>query len=194
MMPSEMQNQILTFWFGEPGSPDYDSIKSFWFGSTPAIDADIKSKFEEAHSLALSGNLDSLSETPDGSLALIILLDQFPRNIYRGTPQAFSSDPQALKIAKNAIVEGFDKDMTDVQKMFLYLPFQHSEDLKDQEASVKLYKDLGNSSALDYAQMHYDIVKQFGRFPHRNKILGRVNTQAETEYINNPDTPSFGQG
>ena len=193
MMSNEIQIQVLNFWFGEPGSPDYDSVKPFWFSGGPSLDREITEKFKEAYKLALSGSLDSLAETPEGSLALIILLDQFPRNMFRGQPQAFSSDSQALKFAKNAISKGFDKKMNSVQKMFLYMPFQHSEDLKDQVASVELAKGLDSPGTLNYAQKHYDIIKEFGRFPHRNQTLGRENTPKENTYLNSEQAESFGQ-
>lgn len=187
------QSNILIFWFGEPSSPNYESHKSFWFQSTPELDAQVRELFEDAYKQALNGELDSLSESAEGSLSLILLLDQFPRNMYRGTPGAFLSDPQALKIVKEGIFKKFDKVLNKVQKLFFYMPFQHSESLEDQEASLQLYKTLGQPEAFQYAFEHYEIIKRFGRFPHRNKILGRINTVEELEYLQLPSASSFGQ-
>ncbi len=193
MSLSDIQQRILTFWFGEPSSPDYESFKSYWFQSTPKLDQQIRNQFEEAYNDALKGKLDSLAETSEGSLALILLLDQFPRNMYRGTPQAFLSDPQALRIAKEAISKGQDTTLPFVQKMFLYMPFQHSESLADQERSLELFKSLADVNSLAYAQEHYDLIKRFGRFPHRNKILGRANLSEETMHLSSEQSQSFGQ-
>lgn len=167
---------ILTFWFGEPDSSNYDQYKDFWFQSTPELDQQIRTQFEPVYKKAVKGELDVLSQTPEGSLALVILLDQFPRNMYRGTPQAFASDPKALEVATEALKKKFDQDLLPLQKMFLYLPFEHSEDIKNQEKSVELFKALGDESILKYAIEHRDIIVQFGRFPHRNIICNRSPT------------------
>ncbi len=184
---------ILSFWFGDPNSPDYGNSKSFWFQSTPPLDLEIRENFEDVYKQAINNDLDSLMETPEGCLALIILLDQFPRNMYRGTSQAFASDPKALDVAKFALSEGFDQNLSSFQKMFLYLPFEHSENLKDQEKSVELFKALNDEEGLEYAIQHRDIITRFGRFPHRNSILGRINTPEELLFLKNPGTHGFGQ-
>lgn len=188
-----IQTKVLHFWFGEPSSPDYGGYKSFWFQSSPVLDAQIRKQFADIYEEALNGKLSSLSESPEGSLALILLLDQFPRNMYRGTPQAFLSDPQAVKITKEAVSKKFDGLLNEVQRLFFYMPFQHSESLVDQEKSVELFKTLKDASSLKYAIEHYELIKRFGRFPHRNKILGRTNTLDETLYLNSESVNLFGQ-
>lgn len=193
MILLDIQSKVLSFWFGEPSSSDYEVPKNFWFLSTPALDAQIRLEFEDIYKTALNGELDLLSETAEGVLALVLILDQFPRNMYRGAPHAFLSDPLALKIAKRALSKGLDKSLTPVQKMFFYLPFQHSECLDDQEISVELYKSIGDKVALDYALEHYEIIKSFGRFPHRNAILSRKNTPDEIAYLMDPHAKTFGQ-
>ena len=144
---------------------------------------------EPVYQKAIKGELDPLSETPEGSLALVIILDQFPRNMYRGTPQAFASDAKALKVAKEAVEKKFDRDLLPMQRMFLYLPFEHSENIDDQEQSVKFFENLGDELALKYAIEHRDAITQFGRFPHRNAILGRESTPEELRFLGGKATP-----
>ncbi|MBL8676285.1 MAG: DUF924 domain-containing protein [Alphaproteobacteria bacterium] len=180
---------ILNFWFGEPNSLSYGRYKDFWFQSTPELDGQIRKQLEPVDQKAIKGELDPLSETPEGSLALVIILDQFPRNMYRGTPQAFASDAKALKVAKEAVEKKFDQDLLPMQRMFLYLPYEHSENIEDQEQSVKLFKNLGDELALKYAIEHRDAITQFGRFPHRNAILGRESTPEEIRFLGGKATP-----
>jgi uncharacterized protein (DUF924 family) len=194
MSVSEITSLILTFWFGEPSFPDYEKPKGFWFQSTPQLDQDIRNQFEKYYKRAINGELDDLQQTPEGSLALVIMLDQFPRNMYRSAAQAFGSDPQALEVAKAAVAKGFDKKLLPMQKLFLYLPFEHSERLEDQEKSVELYKALGDKEALNYAIEHYDLIAQFGRFPYRNAVLKRQSTPEEIKFLEDEDSPHFGQG
>lgn len=174
---------ILDFWFGEPNSANYGQPKSFWFQSTPELDQQIRKQFEPVYKKALNGELDALLETPEGSLALVILLDQFPRNMYRGTPQSFASDSKALEVAEIALNKKFDHTLLPLQKMFLYLPYEHSEDLANQEKSVQLFKAVGDEIALKYAIDHRDIIAKFGRFPHRNAILGRESNPEEINFL-----------
>ncbi len=180
---------ILNFWFGEPGSSNYGQYKDFWFQSTPELDQQIREKFEPVYQKAFKGKLDALLQTPEGSLALVILLDQFPRNMYRETPQAFASDEKALKAAKKALEKKFDHDLLPLQRMFLYLPYEHSENLEDQEQSIKLFENLGDKTALKYAIEHRNVIMQFGRFPHRNTILGRESTPEETRFLEMKEIP-----
>lgn len=174
---------ILNFWFGVPNSAGYGESKDFWFLSTPDLDQKIRHQFEPDYQKAIMGELDALLETPEGCLALVILLDQFPRNMYRGTPKSFDSDSQALKVAEEALKKKFDHPLLSVQKMFLYLPLEHSEVLANQEKSVQLFKALGNEITLQYAIDHRNIIAKFGRFPHRNAILGRESTLEEIEFL-----------
>lgn len=174
---------ILNFWFGESSSSSYGQYKDFWFQSTPELDQRIRSQFEPFYQQAIIGELDALSQTPEGSLALVIILDQFPRNMYRGTPQAFASDEKALTIVNTAVKKKFDQDLLPIQRMFLYLPYEHSENMEDQERSVKLFEKLGDELALKYAIEHRKVITQFGRFPHRNAILGRESTSEEIKLL-----------
>src|ERR1700722_5897470 len=139
---------VLSFWFGEPDSSDYGKPKEFWFTSTPQWDQHLRDKFEGVYQKAIKEELNSLKQTPEGSLALVIVLDQFPRNMYRGTRQAFASDSQALETAKEALAKGFDQPLLPLQKAFLYLPFEHSENLKDQEKSIEFFRALGDEENL----------------------------------------------
>ena len=184
---------VLSFWFRESDSPNHEFPKDFWFHSTPQLDQQIRDQFELTYQKAIQGNLNQFLDTPKGTLTLILLLDQFPRNMYRGTPQAFVSDPQALKIAKGALAKGFDQNLLTVQKMFLYLPFQHSENLEDQKKSVELYRALNDKEGLGYALEHHEIILLFGRFPHRNAILGRQSTPEEISFLKNSGHSGFGQ-
>ncbi len=174
---------ILNFWFGQSASPSYGQYKDFWFQSTPELDQQIRSQFEPFYQQAIIGELDTLSQTPEGSLALVIILDQFPRNMYRETPQAFASDEKALTIAKTSVKKKFDQGLLPIQRTFLYLPYEHSENMEDQEQSVKLFENLGDELALKHAIEHRDVIAQFGRFPHRNVILRRESTPAEIKFL-----------
>ncbi len=192
MSPEKMTSSILSFWFGEASSPNYGKPRDFWFHSTPQSDQSLRHQFKGLYQKAVEGHLERLKTTPKGSLALVILLDQLPRNMYRGTAKAFASDAHALEVAKFSLSQGFDRYLLDVEKMFLYLPFQHSESLENQEKSVQLFRTLGDPTGLDYALQHQDIITRFGRFPHRNKALGRVNTPEEVDFLEN--FSGFGQG
>jgi len=190
---TEIVSVVLAFWFGEPDSPDYGQSKKFWFESTPVLDQQVRDQFESVYQKAIRGELDTLRQAPEGSLALVLILDQFPRNMYRATPKAFASDPKALEVAEHALEKDFDKKLLPVQRTFLYLPFEHSENLEDQEKSVALFQALGDSKALQYAIDHRDTVLQFGRFPHRNVILGRQSTPKETKFLKESNHAGSGQ-
>ena len=167
---------VLDFWF----SPD---MEPHWFSKSDAIDDQIRDAFADTHHAAHRRELDGWADTPDGALALVIVLDQFPRNIFRGTGRAFESDEIALEHARAAVDARFDQQLEPARRVFLYLPFEHSEDLADQDRSVSLYQALGDESALDYAHQHRDIIARFGRFPHRNRLLGREDTPEEAEFL-----------
>ncbi len=181
---------ILKFWFGEQESADYGKPQKFWFIKDLERDRQIKEIFEPIYLQAKAAELDRWREEASSCLALIIVLDQFPRNIYRGQPQAFATDAQALALARYAIAKGYDRVLLPVQRWFLYLPYEHSENLADQETAVKLFsslKDNPNSqSSIAYAEGHLKIIKDFGRFPHRNQILGRESTPEEIEFLKQP--------
>ena len=143
----------------------------------------IKSRFLETHEAAARGELAAFEESAEGALALVILLDQFPRNMFRGTARAFATDPLARAVADRAIARGFDQATDKAMRQFFCLPFMHSELIADQHRSVQLYEALGDADLSSYALSHRDIVAKFGRFPHRNRLLGRDTTPAEQEFL-----------
>lgn len=173
--------EVLRFWFGEGG--ERGKAHKRWFEKNAAFDAEIRGRFFSLYE-ALSSNDDWLSQ-PDDCLARIIVLDQFPRNMFRGTARAFAADPLALAAASHAVAEGYDRDMLDVEKQFVYLPFEHSESLADQQRACELMRPLGED-LLDWAIRHKAIIERFGRFPHRNDILGRKSTPEEIEFLKQP--------
>lgn len=173
---------ILDFWF--EGDPEVQRAK--WFAPDPEFDLSIARRFETDIGLAVTGGLNAWQDTPNGTLALILLLDQFPRNAYRGTPRAFLGDSLTPKLADLALERGYDRRWTVWQKLFCYLPYEHAENLADQQKSVALFKALGQPELLDYAQRHYDVVARFGRFPHRNAILERDSTPDELAFLEQP--------
>lgn len=181
---------VLDFWFGEPEEPDYGEPRKFWFIKNPAIDVEIKSRFESTYQAAEAGELNDWQTSALSCLALIILLDQFPRNMYRGKAKAFATDNRALSLANYALKQNYDRQLLPVQRWFIYLPFEHSENLADQHTAVKLFSTLKNEpssqSTIDYAHQHLKIIQRFGRFPHRNSILGRTSTPEEIEFLQQP--------
>ncbi len=187
---SPLAEEILNFWFGSPKSVDYGKERSFWFTKNPEFDKELGDRFLLAYEQAARGELDYLQASPLGCLALVLLLDQFPRNMFRGTPKSFATDAKALSVAKNAVNRGCDRVLLPVQRWFIYLPFEHSENLADQKRSVELFltlsDDPASASTIDYALRHKAVIERFGRFPHRNKILGRENTPAEDEFLTQP--------
>ena len=172
-------DEVLDFWFDPENQP-------FWFKKSVTFDESVRDRLGEAHEAAAAGRLEAWRETPEGALALVILLDQVPRNIHRDTPRAFATDPAALAVARAAVEAGFDGDLERDQKLFLYLPFEHSEDLADQERSIALFSAMGSARHTDYAVRHRDIIARFGRFPHRNTILNRPSTPQEAEFLTKP--------
>jgi len=169
-------NDVLEFWAGIG--------KRGWWTKSDEIDAQIHERFGELHTQACEGKLDYWAETPDGALALIIVLDQFSRNMFRGSPKSFEQDEKALSVAKSAIASGIDKQANKELRLFFYLPYEHSEKLTDQEESVNLLNSFNDSPEFMKAVIeHHDIIKQFGRFPHRNAVLGRETTPEEQAYL-----------
>lgn len=176
---TETPETVLNFWFNELTPKD-------WFVKSDDIDASITDRFSGLH-LALSRGVgDEWRATPEARLALIIVFDQFPRNIYRGSPLAFATDGLALKEAKAALAVGADKAIAEDRRIFFYMPFEHAEDIAEQERCVALFEALGNANYLDYANQHRDIIARYGRFPHRNPILGRASTAEEKAYLATP--------
>jgi len=166
---------IVAFWL--------DAGPKRWFEKEEAFDAEIRGRFLATHEAAAAGKLSAWADTPDGALALLILLDQFPRNMFRGSARSFATDPAALGVAKAAIARGFDQAMPMPQRQFFYLPLMHSEDLDDQERCVALYRALGDADLSKWADLHADIIRRFGRFPHRNAVLGRTTTPEEQAFL-----------
>lgn len=181
--PDPRVNAVLSFWFG----PNPEIARPQWFKTDPAFDRAIAHLFGADYEAARTGALASWEDSPHGALALTILLDQFSRNMFRKTARAFESDALALRVAKDAIARGFDRQVTAVQRTFFYLPFEHSESLADQDRSVALVRALNDARTLDYAEQHAAIIRRFGRFPHRNAVLGRQSTPEEIAYLK--DTP-----
>ncbi len=180
----QLVEHVLEFWFGA-GEEAYRGV---WFEKNDDFDKRIEAAFGKDREIAAAGGYDDLAATPDGALALVILLDQFSRNLQRGSAEAFASDPKALGIAKTAIAKGFDKDVSVIRRMFFYLPFEHSETLADQEEGVALFTALGDDKLLEYMINHRDIVARFGRFPHRNEVLGRESTPQERAFLKTFDS------
>ena len=154
-----------------------------WFAKDDAFDADLRARFEDAHRTAANAGFAEWEATPEGTLALLLLLDQIPRNIYRGSAQAFATDARAREVAVGSIAKSFDQGFEAAVRCFFYLPFEHSESVADQARSVELFEALGDADYLKYAVQHRDIIARFGRFPHRNAVLGRQSTAAELAYL-----------
>jgi uncharacterized protein (DUF924 family) len=154
-----------------------------WFAKDAAFDAEIRARFEGQHHAAACGELDDWAATPEGALALLLLLDQFPRNLFRGSPHAFATDPLARAVAAGAIERGFDQKVDPSLRGFFYLPFEHSERLEDQDRCVALAEASGDADLLKWARIHRDIIARFGRFPHRNACLARTTTEAEHAFL-----------
>ena len=173
-------DDVLEFWFAAASKP-------FWFEINAAFDARVTERLLPLRQAALAGKFDGWSATPQGALALVILLDQVPRNCCRGTPDAFSSDPAARAVARQAIDHGFDRGFDDEQRLFFYLPFEHAEAVGAQLLSVALFAAMrGRAEWHRYAERHAEIILRFGRFPHRNKALGRVSTPDEIAFLAEP--------
>ena len=197
--------KILSFWFKEQAltAPQIDRRMDKWFGEDPVFDHEIAKEFGSDIELASQGQLDYWAADPRGRLALILLIDQFRRNIHRNTEKAFSLDKLALKLCVEGAMQKEDMSLSPIQRVFFYMPLQHAESKKVQEKSVALYNKLAASvsptyretfeTVAQFAELHKDIIDQFGRFPHRNKLLGRANTPEEDEYLAG-DAPEFGQG
>lgn len=182
--------EILEFWF----SDGVNTPREAWFRKDAAFDAEIGARFGALVTPAREGALDAWAETPEGALALMILLDQFPRNLCRGSPDAFASDPHALALARRVVLaQRLDLALTPTQRVFLYLPFEHAEAMEAQNLSVALFEGLRDSPAhaapgksITYAWAHRAVIARFGRFPHRNAVLGRQSTAAELAYLAQP--------
>ena len=170
---------VLTFWFGPDAEP-------YWFRRNPGFDDAIREGFLGTYRAARDGQLLTWEALPRGVLALVIVLDQFPRNLFRGTPEAFATDAMALRIASDAVDRGFDAALEPREQGFLYMPFMHSENLAEQRRAVALFRAAGLTKNLPHAEQHHEIIERFGRFPHRNAVLGRDTTVEEQRYLDSP--------
>jgi len=172
---------ILAFWFEA-------RVRPLWFRATAAFDQEIRDRFLPVFEAAAGGRLVAWARTPEGTLALVIVLDQFPLNMFRGSARAYATGEQALRVAEAAIGHGFDAGLAPEQKHFLYLPFMHSESREDQRRAVALFAAAGLEDALRWARHHQAIIERFGRFPHRNALLGRESTPEELAFLQQPGT------
>ncbi|MEL7231597.1 MAG: DUF924 family protein [Pseudomonadota bacterium] len=190
---------VLDYWLGDAthNAKAADAKMKLWFQKSAATDADIADRFLNLMAPLADGLAhDWADQGPSHRLAAIIALDQFSRNLFRDSKQAFANDPLALHLTKDALAKGEDKTLSEVESIFLYLPLEHSEDMADQDLSVQKYTELAQDArpafkalcenTLDYAIRHRDVIDQYGRFPHRNAILKRPNTDAETDYLSQP--------
>ena len=180
---------ILRFWFGV-SSLQAAVSRNEWFAKDAAFDAAIDERFFAVYERGAAGELESWRAQPESALAYVLLFDQFPRNMFRGTPQAFATDGKALSCAKAVVAAGFDERVPPLARVFFYLPFEHSERLADQRYSLKLFGRVashpGTEGVLDYARRHAAVIERFGRFPHRNAILGRTSTAEEEDFLQQP--------
>ena len=182
---------VLDFWFLPPDNPGYGQSRAEWLRKDEAFDARIAERFGALIDDALAGSLRAWEATPHGALARLIVLDQLTRNVHRGTPRAFAGDAQALALAQSLTDQGLDQQLPPMLRAFAYLPFEHAEDLAMQARAVELFQLLsqaqpGFESMLDYAQRHQEVIARFGRFPHRNAILGRPSTPQEVAFLRQP--------
>jgi len=185
-MVMDTPQSVLDFWFGDTNAPRRE-----WFVKDPAFDAAIELRFGPLVARAQAGRLAHWQDTPEGALAVILLVDQFARNIHRGDPRAFAGDPVGLAAARALVASGDDRKLPPVRRAFVYLPFEHAEDLACQDEALRLFGTLAAEAPqladmLDYARRHRDVIARFGRFPHRNAVLGRPSTAEEEVFLTQP--------
>jgi uncharacterized protein (DUF924 family) len=173
--PPVSPHDVLAFW--RAAGPKK------WFTKDAAFDEDIRTRFMATHEAAATGDLAAWEATPEGALALAIVLDQFPRNMFRNDARTYAADPLARAVAERAIARGFDGQVPEGERQFFYLPFEHSEALADQEKCIALCRETGDAELVKWAEIHADIIRKFGRFPHRNAILGRATTPEEQAFL-----------
>ena len=181
-----LAENVLRFWFGSPDITGEIKKRKVWFRSNSKFDNDIRKEFKKYHARATLGQLDHMKHSQKECLALIIILDQFSRNLYRDSAKAFETDTKAQELANYAIRKSYDKYINKFAQLFFYLPLEHSERLEDQIKSLNLISSLTEKQSSITAQSHYETILRFGRFPHRNRVLGRENTLEEEKYLKNP--------
>lgn len=183
-------SDVLEFWFGAPDSPEFGRYRRQWFERSDAFDGLCRERFLATHEAAAAGKLDAWADRPLAALALVVTLDQFPRNMFRATPRAFATDARALAAARGIVSRGLDAPYMPAQRWFAYLPFEHAEDLAAQRESLEVFErlrgDPASASPIAYAMRHYAVIERFGRFPHRNALLGRASTPAELAFLATP--------
>lgn len=182
--------EVLEFWFGREGEEGYGEYREAWFTRDTELDNEIRDRFEDVYKEAAAGKLESWKSEARSCLALIISLDQFPRNMFRGDPKTYAMDEKARETSRYAVEHAYDRELPQYGRLFVYLPFMHSEDVEDQRFSVELFRGLaaetGSDDLLGYAVRHKEIVERFGRFPHRNEVLGRSTTPEEAGFLREP--------
>jgi uncharacterized protein (DUF924 family) len=187
---TETPQAVLDFWFGAEGTPERGRPRDVWFKKSVAFDHSVRSRFLQTYERAAARELDAWGDAPQTLLALIIVLDQFPRNMFRGDARAFATDAQALAAAERMVARGWDAQLAPIERSFAYLPYEHAEDLAMQERSLELFNRLadetGSADAAQWAQKHHAVIARFGRFPHRNRILARSSTPEEIEFLAQP--------
>ncbi|WP_020176928.1 DUF924 family protein [Methyloferula stellata] len=172
---THLPKDIIAFW--------YEAGPYRWYDATPEFDVEVTAKWLAAHEMAARGDYDGWKDGPEGALALLLLLDQFPRNMFRGTPRAFATDPLAYEVAAHALAQGFDQKFKNPWRRFFYLPFMHSENLADQKRCLELCLACGDQGGIGASRIHLMLIARFGRFPHRNGVLGREMTPGEQAYL-----------
>ena len=180
---------VLGFWFGRSGEGGYGTFREEWFRKDAAFDEEIRERFLGLYEEAASGEHDDWREDARGAVALVIVLDQFPRNMFRSDPRTYGTDEKALEAARYAVERALDRELRPLERWFLYMPFMHSEEIEDQDLALDLFRRLGKVGEADpapYAEGHRDIIARFGRFPHRNATLGRETTVEEAEFLRGP--------
>ena len=171
---------IITFWYS-------DNVKSKWFNSTEKFDKELKEHYEDVWKNAIRGDYQDWKNSAEGCLALAIIFDQFPLNMFRGEVESYSTESMSIKITKHAIENGFDQKINKDQVSFLYMPLMHSENMQDQDLAIELFEKAGLLDNAKFAKHHRNIIENYGRFPHRNKILQRESTQQELDYLNSKE-------
>ncbi len=191
----ERAEAILTFWFGKPEDSGYGHYRKLWFTKRTDFDAQIRQRFRDDYEKAAAGKYSAWQKKPERAIALLLLLDQFPRNLFRGDPRSFATDAQALSVAQSLVDTGADKSLMPVHRFFAYIPFEHSEEIAHQNRCIELMAGLikdapalddGLKNGLDYAIRHREVIERFGRFPHRNEVLGRKSTPEEIKFLQQP--------
>jgi uncharacterized protein (DUF924 family) len=179
LLPPKTAKEVLDFWFSE-------EVKPLWFKKSLEFDRKIYHNFFSTYELAAVNQLKDWQKTAEGTLALAIVLDQFPRNMFRNLARAFATDHLARELARFALQQNYDTVLSAEERVFLYIPFMHSENIEDQQLAVKLYRNLGKENNLQYAIQHKEIIERFGRFPHRNVVLKRNSTEEEILFLAQP--------